>query len=419
MVRRLALALVCLGLPAAVVAARLPGAPAPRDAAEIQALLDAAAEGSVVVPPPGHYVGHVDVTKPVVLDGKGQVTIDAGGVGTVLTIRTNDATVRNLHLVGTGSDHNSEDAGIQVRGDNNVVKDNRIEDALFGIDLQKSYHNIIRRNHISSKALELGMRGDSIRLWYSDDNLLEDNEIHDSRDFVLWYAKRNRITGTHATGGRYGLHFMFAADNIIEKNVFTDNSVGMSLMYNQGDIIRDNVISHSVGATGTCISMKEASAITITGNEIVYCATALSFDVSPFQPDTHNIVENNRIAYNDIAISFISDWERNDFRNNRMESNITEVAVFGGGSAKRNTWDGNFWDGYEGFDRDHDGVGDTSHRIYNYAGRVWMDVPNTRFFKGTAILEVLDFLDRLAPFSEPTLMLEDAHPRIRHKEKTS
>lgn len=417
--RRLALMLACLAVPAVVAAAHLPAKPAARDAAELQALLDAAAEGAVVEPPPGRYVGHVEITKPLVLDGKDQVTIDAGGHGTVLVVRANNATVRNLHLVGTGEDHNGEDAGIQVRGDYNVIKDNRIDDALFGIDLQKSYHNVLRRNHISSKPLELGMRGDSIRLWYSDDNLLEDNVIKDSRDFVLWYAKRNRITGTRATGGRYGLHFMFSGDNIIEKNVFTDNSVGMSLMYNQGDIIRDNVISHAVGATGTCISMKEASAITITGNEIVYCATALSLDVSPFQPDTQNIVENNRIAYNDIAIAFVSDWERNVFKNNRMESNLTEVAVFGGGSAKRNTWDGNTWDSYEGFDRNHDGVGDTPHRVWNYAGRVWMDMPPTRFFKGTAVLEVLDFLDRLAPFSEPTLMLEDAHPRIRQKEKTS
>jgi len=417
--RRVALLLACLVVPAGVWAARTPAEPAPRDAAEIQALLDAAEDGAVVTPPPGRYVGHVQVTKPVVLDGAGKVTIDAGGKGSVLLVRTNNATVRNLHLIGTGEDHNGEDAGIQVRGDNNVVKDNRIEDALFGIDLQQSYHNVIRRNFISSKKLELGMRGDSIRLWYSDDNLLEDNEIRNSRDFVLWYAKRNRVTGTIHTGGRYGMHFMFSMDNIVENNRFENNSVGISMMYDQGDVVRNNIISHSVGATGTCISMKEASAVTIVGNEILYCANGLFFDVSPFQPDTVNVVEDNRIAFNDIAISFLNDWQGNEFRRNRLESNITEVAVFGGGSAKRNVWDGNSWDSYEGFDRDHDGVGDTPHREWGYAGRVWMDVPNTRFFKGTAVLEVLDFLDRLAPFSEPTMMLEDAHPKIRQKEKKS
>jgi len=373
----------------------------------------------VITPPPGRYMGRLEITKGVVLDGQGKVTVDAGGSGTVLVVRANNATVRNMHLVGTGTDHNAEDAGIQVRGNNNVIKDNRIEDALFGIDLQQSYHNIIRRNYISSKKLDLGLRGDSIRLWYSDDNLLEDNEIYNSRDFVLWYSKRNRVTGTLHSGSRYGMHFMFSADNVIENNRFINNSVGISMMYDQGDVVRNNVISHSVGATGTCISLKEASAVTIVGNEILYCANGLFFDVSPFQPDTVNVIENNRIAFNDIAVSFLNDWHGNEFRNNRLESNITEVAVFGGGSARRNLWEGNSWDTYEGFDRDGDGVGDTPHRVWGYSGRVWMDVPNTRFFKGTAILEVLDFLDRLAPFSEPTLLLEDARPRIRHKEKTS
>lgn len=417
--RRFALLLACLVVPAGVWAARTPAEPAPRDAAEIQALLDAAEDGAVVTPPPGRYLGRVEVTKPLVLDGAGQVTIDAGGTGSVLMVRTNNATVRNLHLIGTGADHNGEDAGIQVRGNNNVIKDNRIEDALFGIDLQQSYHNVIRRNFISSKKLELGMRGDSIRLWYSDDNLLEDNEIRDSRDFVLWYSKRNRVTGTVHSGGRYGMHFMFSMDNVVENNRFVNNSVGISMMYDQGDVVRNNVISHSVGATGTCISLKEASAVTIVGNEILYCANGLFFDVSPFQPDTVNVVEDNRIAFNDIAISFLNDWQGNEFRRNRLESNITEVAVFGGGSAKRNVWDGNSWDAYEGFDRDRDGIGDTPHRVWGYAGQVWMDVPNTRFFKGTAVLEVLDFLDRLAPFSEPTMMLEDEHPKIRQKENKS
>ncbi|MBX9635744.1 MAG: right-handed parallel beta-helix repeat-containing protein, partial [Magnetospirillum sp.] len=281
----LAVLTVPLGLMAFGAAAIVGSAPAPKDAAEIQSLVDAAAEGSEVVPPPGHYVGHLVIAKPVVLDGKGLVTIDAGGTGTVLVVNTDNAVVRNLHLVGTGSDHNSEDAGIQVRGSRNVIKDNRIEDALFGIDLQKSYFNVLRRNSITSKTLELGMRGDSIRLWYSDDNVLEDNEIHDSRDFVLWYAKRNHVTGTRASGGRYGMHFMFSADNVIENNHFVNNSVGISMMYDQGDVVRNNVISHATGATGTCISMKEASDITIVGNEILYCANGLFFDISPFQPD--------------------------------------------------------------------------------------------------------------------------------------
>ncbi|MEW5728976.1 MAG: nitrous oxide reductase family maturation protein NosD [Pseudomonadota bacterium] len=403
------LALAAAGTGAAV------SAPPTRDAAELQAMIDAAPDNAEIVPPPGVYRGRLVIEKPVILDGRDQVIIDAGGTGTVLVIRTDNATVRNLRLTNTGKDHNAEDSGIQIRGNNNIVKDNVIDDALFGIDLQQSYNNIIRRNRITSKNLDLGMRGDAIRLWYSDDNVLEDNEVRDSRDFVLWYSKRNRVTGTLSTGGRYGMHFMFSADNVIENNRFIGNSVGISMMYDHGDVVRNNVISHSTGATGTCISLKEASAVVIEGNELLYCANGIFLDVSPFQPDTINRIERNRIAFNDIAISFLNDWTGNVFKENRITGNITEVAVFGGGSAKRNTWEGNTWDGYEGWDRDGDGIGDTPYRVMGYASRVWMEIPTTRFFKGTALLEVVDFLDRLAPFSEPEVLLEDARPVLETK----
>ena len=39
-----------------------------------------------------------------------------------------------------------------------------------------------------------------------------------------------------------------------------------------------------------------------------------------------------------------------------------------------------------------------------------MDVPPAQFYKGSPMLEVLDFLEQLAPFTEPDLMLRDPRP---------
>jgi nitrous oxidase accessory protein len=41
-----------------------------------------------------------------------------------------------------------------------------------------------------------------------------------------------------------------------------------------------------------------------------------------------------------------------------------------------------------------------------------MDVPPARFFKATPLLEAVDFLEKLAPFSEPLLLMEDKSPRL-------
>jgi nitrous oxidase accessory protein len=41
-----------------------------------------------------------------------------------------------------------------------------------------------------------------------------------------------------------------------------------------------------------------------------------------------------------------------------------------------------------------------------------MERPHALFFKNAPLMEALDFLERLAPFSSPTLILRDAQPRF-------
>lgn len=380
------------------------------DLPSFQSLVDASEPNSLLSPPAGTYAGPVVVDKPLDIDGRGEVTIDAGGKGSVVVLDTDGATLRGLRLTNSGNSHNDLDAGVQVRGNFNVVKDNRIDDCLFGIDLQQSEGNIVRRNRIRSKDVDLGIRGDAIRLWYSFDNTIEENEAVDSRDIVVWYSRDNVIRRNRATGGRYSLHFMYSQYNLVEENDFRGNSVGIFLMYSDSVIVRRNHISHAVGAAGVGIGFKETSDVDIVDNEILYCATGLHLDVSPFQPDTTNRIRGNLIAYNGIGIQFLNDWTGNEFEDNLLKGNLTQVAVLGGKTARRNDWRGNHWDDYAGFDRDRDGIGDTAYEQYAYADRIWMDVPPARFFKGTPMLEVLDFLERLAPFTSPDLLLRDEQP---------
>lgn len=397
------LLLTLVAAPAAVGQDRIP----------LQPLIDAADDNATLMLEPGVYAGPVIVDHPLTIDGQGHATIDAGGVGTVVLLDTDGAQLRNLHLVGSGGSHNDIDSAVQVRGNFNVIKDNVIEDTLFGIDLQESNNNIVRRNRISSKDRELGLRGDAIRLWYSFGNKVTDNIITDSRDTVVWYSADNTIARNEATRGRYSLHFMYSRHNLVEDNRYYNNSVGIFLMYSDGVVIRNNMIAHSVGATGVGIGFKETSDVTIEGNRILYCATGLYLDVSPYDPDATNRIADNLIAYNGIGIRFLNDWKGNEFRGNRLKGNLTQVAVNGNGGATRNLWQGNYWDNYEGFDRDGDGVGDKPFEQYAYADRMWMDVPAAQFFKGSPTLEVLDFLERLAPFSEPDLILRDSQPSMR------
>ncbi len=378
----------------------------------LQALIDAAKPNDTIVPAPGVYHGSITIDKPLTLDGRGKVTIDGLGKGSVIYLKTDGAVIRNLHLTHSGESHNDIDAGVQVRGNFNVIKDNIIDDCLFGIDLQQSENNIVRRNRISSKPFALGQRGDSVRLWYSFNNKITHNTIDDSRDMVVWYSRDNVLSHNTIRNSRYSLHFMYSQYNEVEYNRYYNNAVGIFLMYSDGVVVRHNHIAHAAGPTGVGIGFKETSDLVIENNEVLYCATGFYIDVSPYQPDTTNRFRGNLLAYNGIGVRFLNDWKGNVFTGNNFSDNLTQIQVGGGGSANRNVWKGNYWSDYEGFDLDDDGIGDRPYQLFAYADSIWSDVPYAQFFKGSPMLETLDFLERLAPFSDPLLLARDDEPLI-------
>jgi nitrous oxidase accessory protein len=410
--------------PAAVMAAPRVGVDRPKPAYPLyqrdkrihglrpfQALVDAAPEGSVLIPPPGNYAGPVIVTKRLTIDGRGLVTIDAGDKGTVFSLEVDDAVVRGLHLTGSGDSHDSDDSCLDVRGHRALIEHNRIDNCLFGIDLKQSSNSIVRHNTVRSKALDLGVRGDGLRLWYSNDNLIEGNTISDSRDMVAWYSHRNTFRNNVGMRSRYSIHFMFANHNLVEGNKFYDNAVGIYFMYTEGGGARNNLISHATGAAGMALGFKESSDHFIEGNEIIYCAVGIGSDLSPFQPGTTIRFKNNRIAYNGIAVQLTSELGGNHFTDNLFEGNLTDIFQAGRDQGDKNKWTGNYFDSYQGFDKNGDGFGDTPHEHYAYADQIWMEMPVARFFKTSPVLELLDFLERLAPFSNPELQARDPQPR--------
>ncbi len=378
-----------------------------------QDLVDKAEPGSVLKPPPGDYAGPVVIDKPLTIDGGGRVTIDAGDRGTVMVLNADNSVIRGIRLTGSGDSHDTDDSCLDIRGNHNLIEEVQSDNCLFGIDLKQTNHSTVRNNRIRSKDRELGVRGDGLRLWYSNDNLIEGNEVIDSRDMVAWYSHRNTFRNNVGKRSRYSIHFMFANDNDVIGNQFYDNAVGVYFMYTERGVVRNNVISHATGATGMGIGFKEASGTIIENNEIIYCGIGIGSDLSPFQPDSTIEIRHNRFAYNGIGIQFNSETGGNNMVDNVFEGNLTQVA-YGGRSdhGGKNFWQGNYWDDYQGFDRNADRMGDTPHELYAYADQIWMELPVARFFRSSPVMELLDFLERLAPFSSPDMILRDEKPRF-------
>ena len=382
----------------------------------LQDAIDRAPVGSTIKLPAGVYKGKITINKPLSIIGQGEgVIIDGGGEGTVITTKGSFITLKNLKIIGSGERHDKLDAAISmVEGKQCEISNCIIEDTLFGIDLQMISNSIISNNTITSKELDLGLRGDGLRLWYSNDNIVSKNALVRSRDMVVWYSHGNLISENTGEHCRYSLHFMYAGKNIVKDNRYKYNSVGIFFMYSQDTVATGNVIKSSLGATGMGIGLKDVSNFTITNNTIIYCAQGIYVDRSPFEPDTNNWIEGNKILYNAEAIHFHSLSENNIIRNNVLKGNIEDIVNDSRGSkTNKNEIVGNYWDNYEGFDKNGDNIGDTSHKVYQYADQLWVYNPDVKFFYGSPVISLLNFLAKLAPFSKPLFLLEDKQPKVR------
>jgi len=382
----------------------------------LQDAIDNAPDGSILNLPKGIYKGSITINKPISIIGKEKgVIIDGEGNGSVITAKGSYITLKNLEIRNSGDRHHTLDAGIKMSdGKQNEISSCKITNSLFGIDLQMVSNSIISNNYISSKDVDLGLRGDGLRLWYSNDNQVKKNRLFKSRDMVVWYSHGNTIEDNIGEYGRYSLHFMYAGKNYVKNNRYRFNSVGIFFMYSKDTIATGNLIQSSLGATGMGMGLKDVSNFTIKNNTIIYCAQGLYIDRSPFEPDTNNWIEDNKILYNAEALHFHSLSENNIIKNNTIMGNIEDIVNDSRGSkTDENDIEGNYWDNYEGFDRNGDNIGDTSHKVYQYADQLWVYNPNVKFFYGSPVISLLNFLAKLAPFSKPLFIMEDKKPKVR------
>ena len=394
--------LLALLLPPALAAMPVP----------LQNLIDATPSGATLRLAPGTYAGPAVINRPMTLEGGRQAVILGNGRSTVLSVAANGVTVRGLRLSGSGDSHDRIDAGILLEGDDHRVEDNEIDDVLFGIHLKQVNRSQIIGNRVTGKNLDRGMRGDAIRLWYSRQNLIEGNRFVRARDLTFINSADNRIVGNQFTDGRYGMHIIFSPRLLVENNRLSHTGTGIVVLYSPDMVLRGNHIAHALTDGGGGIVFKESSDALVENNEVLHCSVGLRADAPP-ESEGKLIVRHNRFAYNVIGLFFYGEEGGHRFDDNQFVNNLNTVAISAPGAGRANVWRGNLWDEYQGFDRNHDNIGDTPHEAWLFADRIWMEIPMATFFRNSLALELLDFLERLAPFSSPHLVLRDPAPRMR------
>ena len=382
----------------------------------LQAIVDTAEAGSSVSLQPGVYAGGVVIDKPITLTGNHDVIIDGGGEGTIITVTAPDVTINGLTLRASGASLDREDSAVSVLAPRVSITNNIFEDVLFGAFLRTAPNSIVSNNVIGAKDVFIANRGDGIRLWESEQSVVEGNTIRGGRDSVFWFTDEVVVRNNEVTGGRYGLHFMYSDGAVVEGNVLSGNSVGAFLMYSRDVTVKGNIMAENHGPSGYGIGFKDMDRVTADGNRFIGNRVGMYFDNTPYTHNEYEHITNNLIAYNKIGLLLQPSVKRNIFSNNAFIDNTKQVGISGSGVFSGNDWSyegvGNYWSDFAGYDADGNGVGDVSYRIDDLYNTLTDKHPELQFYQDTPAAKAITLAARAFPVLKPRPILEDEYPLV-------
>jgi nitrous oxidase accessory protein len=351
----------------------------------------------------------LEVTVPVTLLGVGAAILDGNGHHEVLTVRADGVTIRGLTIRNVAPSFVEDRAGIRLDGVRGcVVADNRLLDTFFGIYAARASDCTIADNRIEGQARRQTEAGNAIHLFSSTGFTVTGNTVRGHRDGIyLEFSPHTTIAGNESRDNlRYGLHFMFSDSCEYRRNVFRRNASGVAVMYSHRVVMTGNRFEDSWGAASYGLLLKEIKDARIEGNWIAGNTVGIFAESAD-----RMVVTDNQFVRNGWALRLMADATDGEFRHNRFVGNTFDVAT-NSQSSSPNRFAGNYWDGYQGYDLDRDGVGDVPYRPVRLASVLVESNEPMLILLRSFFLDLLEVAERVMPVLTPDALV-DRRPLMR------
>lgn len=378
--------------------------------ADIRSALAAAQAGDTLSIHEGFYAeGNLVIDKALTLIGIGLPVLDGRHSDEILTVTASNVCIRGLQIQNSGQLSTIDLAGIKVLAAEHVtVEDNVLRNCNFGIYLSNTAYCTVRCNDVRGTPKEEQNTGNGIHLWKGNNALIEENYATGHRDgiyfeFVTDSEIRNNLSERNI---RYGLHFMFSHNDTYTANVFRYNGAGVAVMYSRQVRMFDNRFEYNWGSAAYGILLKEISDSHIRHNHFEHNSAGVYMEGA-----SRIVLEDNTFRENGSALRVQASCDANSVRNNNFFGNSFDVST--NGELVLNTFDGNYWDKYEGYDLNHDGVGDVPYRPVSLYAVVVEQMPYGLMLMRSFMVYLMDRAEKIIPSLTPVKLIDDkpqTHP---------
>jgi len=304
----------------------------------------------------------------------------------------------------------SEDiAGVKViNSEACIIRENHFLNNFFALYLEKVKDCIVENNKIIGFAKSEGASGNGIHAWDSKNLYIKKNYIKGHRDGIYFeFVSRSTIEENVSENNlRYGLHFMFSHDNTFRKNRFYKNGAGVAVMYSRDVIMEENTFEKNSGQASYGLLLKDLSNSIVRKNRFINNSYGVYLDECNRTSFEGNTFENNGWAVKIYANSLNNTFKSNFFLNNAFDVSTNTLSYF------ENLFSKNYWDKYEGYDMDKDGIGDMPYRPLSFMAFLFERYPLSLLFYNSFLMRIMDIMERLIPLLNPKGLI-DREPLIK------
>ena len=375
----------------------------------IRTAIRIANNGDTILVAAGIYKeGNLIISKQLTLIGDKYPIIDGQNKFEVFSIKESKVVIDGFKIYHSGTSNLDDYAGIKVYDSREVtIQNNILDDTYFGIYLQYAKRCVIKNNQLKANNKEEQQSGNGIHCWKSDSLSITGNTVDGHRDGIYFEFVTNSFIKSNTTSNniRYGLHFMFSNNDTYQFNSFIGNGAGVAVMYSNKVSMLNNQFKENWGDAAYGLLLKEISDSYITGNTFEKNTTGIYLEGASSIKMDHNIFKNNGWAMKIQASCMDIKVSTNNFVGNTFDIGTN-------GSLVLNTFNKNYWDKYEGYDLNHDTMGDIPYRpVSMYSMIVEQNPPAMMLFR-SFITSLLDKTEKLIPSLTPE-NLKDNTPLMR------
>lgn len=371
----------------------------------IRKAVEMAKENDTILVQQGIYrEGNIIINKKnLILIGQNFPVLDGENKFEILTVTGINITIKGFSFQNCGHSSMNDYASIKVIDAKNVfVENNQVINSFFGIHFSNSAFITIRNNTITGSPTTEQSTGNGIHLWKCNNAIIDNNRITGHRDgiyfeFVTESVIKNNLSEKNI---RYGLHFMFSNDDTYLNNTFNNNGAGVAVMYSHKVRMEKNTFEKNWGPSSYGILLKDITDSYIQNNNFLSNSIAIHMEGS-----SRIEIDKNIFKENGWAIKVQASCDDNNFYQNNFYGNSFDIAT--NGTLVLNKFYNNYWDKYEGYDRNKDGIGDVPYHPVSMYSMIVEQNPNSLILLRSFMVSLLDKAEKAIPSLTPENLIDD------------